>query len=61
MQEHIEDIVRALQEHLQSATVINGHRYLVAAADRAAHDAYLAEKYDLEYLADCAYYELEEC
>lgn len=31
MQEHIEDIVRALQEHLQSATVINGHRYPVAA------------------------------
>lgn len=30
-------------------------------ADRAAHDAYLAEKYDPEYLADCAYYELEEC
>lgn len=30
-------------------------------ADRAAHDAYLAEKYDAEYLADCAYYELEEC
>jgi hypothetical protein len=32
-----------------------------AAADRAAHDAYLAEKYDAEYLADCAYYGLEEC
>lgn len=32
-----------------------------ALADRAAHDAYLAEKYDPEYLADCAYYEMEEC
>lgn len=32
-----------------------------AAADRAAHNAYLAEKYDPEYLADCAYYDLEEC
>lgn len=32
-----------------------------AAADRASHDAYLAEKYDPEYLDDCAYYELEEC
>lgn len=32
-----------------------------ALADRAAHDAYLADKYDPEYLADCAYYELEEC
>lgn len=32
-----------------------------AAADRVAHDAYLAEKYDPEYLADCAYYDLEEC
>lgn len=32
-----------------------------AVQDRAAHDAYLASKYDPEYLADCAYYELEEC
>lgn len=30
-------------------------------ADRAAHDAYLAQKYDPEYLADCEYYGLEEC
>jgi hypothetical protein len=32
-----------------------------ALADRAAHDAYLAQKYDAEYLADCEYYEMEEC
>lgn len=32
-----------------------------ALADRAAHDAYLAGKYDPEYLADCEYYDLEEC
>ncbi len=32
-----------------------------ALADRAAHDAYLADKYDAEYADDCAYYELEEC
>lgn len=32
-----------------------------ALADRAAHDAYLAGKYDPEYLADCEYHELEEC
>jgi hypothetical protein len=32
-----------------------------ALADRAAHDAYLAGKYDPELVADCAYYDLEEC
>ena len=32
-----------------------------ALADRAAHDAYLASKYDPEHLADCEYYGLEEC
>ena len=32
-----------------------------ALADRAAHDAYLAQKYDAERLADCEYYEMEEC
>lgn len=32
-----------------------------ALADRAAHDAYLASVYDTERLADCEYYELEEC
>jgi hypothetical protein len=30
-------------------------------ADRAAHNAYLASKYDPEYLADCEYYEMETC
>lgn len=33
-----------------------------ALADRAAHDAYLANKYDPEMLADCAHYDdMEEC
>lgn len=32
-----------------------------AQADRAAHEAYLESIYDAEYLADCEYYELEEC
>ena len=32
-----------------------------ALADREAHNAYLESKYNAEYLADCAYYDLEEC
>lgn len=32
-----------------------------AAADRAAHEQYLASVYDTERLADCEYYELGEC
>lgn len=33
-----------------------------ALADREAHNAYLEEKYNDEFLADCAYYdEMEEC
>ena len=32
-----------------------------AAADRAAHDRYLASIYDTERLADCEYYKLDYC
>jgi hypothetical protein len=32
-----------------------------AAADRAAHENFLASHVDPEYLADCEHYNLEEC
>jgi hypothetical protein len=32
-----------------------------AAADRAAHENFLASQMDPEYLADCEHYNLEEC
>lgn len=32
-----------------------------ALADREAHNAYLEEKYNAEFLADCEYYDMEEC
>ena len=32
-----------------------------ALADREAHNAYLESKYNAEFLADCEFYDLEEC